>query len=307
MAELPAEVDLREYDFLDFGSSLGASTDFARRCLGGTRGLGIDFDPKKVAEAVRAGRDCIVGNIAQMNLPGDAVSFVIINHVLEHLQSTEAVRTVLERAAHVARDFVYVGGPWFDADEYLKGLGLKFYWSDWQGHRTHVTTGLLSAVLDGLNVQDYVIMGRDRIEVSNDSSLLPLNAEPEQHHYSEETHGYKTSLQSFSRPVFKQMACVITLRDCPNCERALKFHDDLVRVSDLQDEHHEPGDLYSLADIEADLVDLERVKEGIIRSAEIKCRNQKWISALKKSFAFRIVRLAYRVARKLLRLLTGSA
>lgn len=35
------------YDFIDFGASKGGYIEFAKARLGGTRGVGIDIDPKK--------------------------------------------------------------------------------------------------------------------------------------------------------------------------------------------------------------------------------------------------------------------
>ena len=59
---------LTDYDFLDFGASKGGSIGFAIEHLGGTRGLGIDLDPNKVAVMRELGHRSIA--LIETNLGG---------------------------------------------------------------------------------------------------------------------------------------------------------------------------------------------------------------------------------------------
>ena len=54
------------YDFLDFGCSKGASLEWASKVLGGSKGLGIDIDSRKVEQTVSKGFDACEFDILQI-------------------------------------------------------------------------------------------------------------------------------------------------------------------------------------------------------------------------------------------------
>lgn len=184
-------MDLRHYDFLDFGASKGGCIDFATAQLGGRRGLGVDVDPKKV-EAMRSlGYDCIVGDVADLDLPPKSVRFVTMSHFLEHLPDFATVRKAVQSAAKVATHFLFIQGPFFDADDRLREHGLKFFWSDWSGHKCHLTTDQLVATLENLGLTDYVALARVPVESSLDAAIHPLASPRNQHHYAPGEHAPK--------------------------------------------------------------------------------------------------------------------
>ncbi|MCY4057236.1 MAG: methyltransferase domain-containing protein, partial [Gammaproteobacteria bacterium] len=119
------ELPLNGYDFLDIGSSKGGSMDFARGKLGGKRGLGVDLNPANVETMRLRGYDCLHGDISEMAFPAKSVRFAVMNHVLEHMPLPKGYKAV-ECAKTVATDFIYIRGPYFDADAYLRRHGLKF-------------------------------------------------------------------------------------------------------------------------------------------------------------------------------------
>ncbi len=240
-------VDLAQYDFLDFGSSKGASTDFAQHHLGGKRGLGLDFDPRKVEEATQEGYECVCTNLIEVDLPEKCVDFVIVNHLLEHLHSIPQIRKVIENALRSARNFVFIGGPWFDADEYLSSLGFKFYWSDWHHHRVHVTCELLTRLFRQLGVKDYAFLGSERIYDSMHSTIHPFEAPPNQHHYKE-AHGFKPYMR-FSKPLFREMMCLVYLQDFPGREGLLTMADGVCPIQPLFEERLNHEHLYTKDDI----------------------------------------------------------
>jgi hypothetical protein len=201
------EIDLSEFDFMDFGSSEGNSLKFGVRHLGGHRGLGVDFDPAKVRKAQEQGFDCVCGDLTNLEVPQSCVRFVIANHVIEHLDSEEAIGRVIASAVWAARDFVYVACPWFDADEHLRTLGLKFYWSDWRAHRTHPTSAMLAKILQANGINRFALFGNKRITSSDHTAIHPLSAPPDQHRYNT-AHGFKPRV-TFSKPLFRETVCVI--------------------------------------------------------------------------------------------------
>lgn len=203
-------VALESYDFVDFGASKGGSIDYALRKLGGTRGLGIDADPKKVEVMVEAGYDCVQADITRLELPSDSVKFVVMSHFLEHLSDVESVEKAIRSAAEVASDFLFIQGPYFDDDEFLASQGLKFYWSDWHGHKCHLTSSLLRRILLNLGLEDHVILGRSRVNDSFDSTIHPLDSPRDQHAYDPDIHSGKPFV-TFRRSLYKEMVCFVRL------------------------------------------------------------------------------------------------
>lgn len=210
-AQDTSPLDLSGYDFLDFGASKGGCIDFAISRLGGRKGLGVDNDPKKIEQMREAGYDCIAADATGDRFPSRAVRFVTMSHFLEHLPNQDAVRAALAIGARTARDFLFIQGPYFDGDDYLRSLGLKFYWSDWHGHRCHVTTQLLATMLDSLGLRHYMMMARKTVETSDDPAIHPLSSPRDQSAYVAGDHPPKPSI-AFGRPLYHEMVCLVRLR-----------------------------------------------------------------------------------------------
>lgn len=216
--ELPSPANssgLSDFDFLDLGASKGMMIDFAKRELGGTRGMGIDINAAKVEVMRERGYDCLLADATRMEFPADSVRFVTMCHFLEHLPNYAAIERSLQCAASVATDFIYIQGPYFDADRYLHDRALKFFWSDWSGHTCHLTTEFLGALLDGNGLGDYVMLGRKPVEDSSHPSILPLDAPIDQHEYDPDIHSPK-SLVAFDVGLYMEIICVVALRPLQN-------------------------------------------------------------------------------------------
>lgn len=203
------DINLNDYDFIDFGASKGGSIEFAKAALGGRKGLGIDLDPKKVSTMKSLGIDAIQGDFTNLDLPKKSVKFVIMSHVLEHLPDLETVEKTLESAINLSTEFVFIQGPVFDSDKYLKSFGLKFYWSDWHGHTCHLTTYQLAEILSQWNVF-YNIYVREKVVDSNNSALIPINSLSDQFRYDPKIHQAKT-FANFPKPLYKEFVCIIKL------------------------------------------------------------------------------------------------
>lgn len=196
------DVDLGDYDFLDFGTGDGASLRRAAELFGG-RGLGIDIDRKKIARAQERGDDIVYGDITALPRR-KTVRYVFMDNFLEHLPDYDLVQTMLDVAAAVAEEFVYVRHPSFEDEAYLASVGLKQYWHDWSGHPSHLVLPEFAAMFKkvGLGPVDveYLYPASD----SSDSSILPLDAPQDQHEYDATAHGDKPHID-FPRPVYRQI------------------------------------------------------------------------------------------------------
>lgn len=209
-ASLGSEV-LSNYDFLDFGASAGGSLEFGRGRLGGTRGLGIDIDAQKLQLMRAAGYECVQGDVTKLALPADSVRFVVMSHLLEHLSGLADIQAAISSAARVASDFLFIRGPYFDADNYLESLGLRLYWSHWTGHTYHIGVTELALVLTRLGLSDHLILLSGPIPDSSHPAVHPLASPIDQHEYDPGAHSPKPLVQ-FDRPVFQELVCFARLR-----------------------------------------------------------------------------------------------
>ena len=213
---------LREFDFLDFGSSSrGGCIRLTKNRLGGNRGLGIDKNKASVEKMREQGYDCIEGDIRALNVASDLVRFVTISHVFEHLPHLIAVRDTIACAARAASDFLFIQGPWFDADECLESHGLKFYWSHWHGHPCNLTTVQLWEILQELGLNDYVIKARVPVLDSLDPAIHPIGSARNQHDDDSVIHPRKPKV-TFDIDIYREMVCYVRLRTLPNRDLLLK-------------------------------------------------------------------------------------
>ena len=191
-------VDLKDFDFVDFGCSAGGSIDWAARRFGGRRGLGIDVSAAKVAAARAAGHEAMLADAARVEQFTGKVRFSTMIHFLEHLPSIEAARKVTATALSISRDFLYVRQPWFDSDGDLLRRGLKLYWSHWRGHPLPMTTlqayGLFDDLVRTRRCSRFAIYGRGPITHSGNEAVLPLAAPSDSHQYEPARDGPKPSL-----------------------------------------------------------------------------------------------------------------
>lgn len=200
------------YDFIDFGASKGGCIDFARQRLGGRRGLGIDLTAEKVALMRAHGYECIRADVTRLPFREKSLRFVTMSHILEHLPSLDSVQAAIRSAAHAARDFLFIQGPYFDADDFLQRYGLRFFWSYWRGHTCHVKSWELTAILHRLALTDYVLFTRQPVLDSNHSSIHPTTSPINQFEYDPAIHPPKPMVR-FSPPLYREIVCYVRLRE----------------------------------------------------------------------------------------------
>ncbi len=235
---LEAAVGSGAYDFLDFGCSRGGSIERALRLFRARRGLGIDVCPEKVEATREAGYDAVVHDVTDLKLDANAVRFVTMSHFLEHLPGVETARACLESAAAVAREFVFIRQPFFDADGYLFERGLKLYWSDWSGHQFHMTSlqlhNLLAPMLEMDRIARYVIYAQGLVPNSDEDAIHPLASPVDQHAWQAHRHPAKPFL-SFQGNVFRQLKALVVLDPDVSAEALQKrFHWDRILFDSAQ-------------------------------------------------------------------------
>jgi len=214
-------IDGKEFDFVDFGASKGGSIEVGIRRLGGRRGLGIDLKDAKIAVMKEKGYDCIQGDVTNLDLPDKCVRFVIMSHLLEHLPDLDAVRKTIKEAARIATDFIFLRIPYFDTDEYLESLGLKFFWSHWRGHPCRLKSWELREIFEDLGLADHEIMGGFPILGSDDPSLHPLASPIDQFEYDPEKHPPKPEV-GIEKPLFRELVSIVMLKKFKGWEQVLE-------------------------------------------------------------------------------------
>jgi hypothetical protein len=196
-------------DFLDFGCSQGASLAYGEETFGGRRGLGIDLSPSKVEIAIASGHRAVVGDATQLMVPDRSVDFVLMVHFLEHLPTFKAAQQSIASAIRVAKEFVYIRHPWFDADAELFRLGYKMFWSDWIGHRLHFDSLSFVKALSRLGFEGrWCLMGRSQIRDTRHDAIIPLFAKTDSFQVPVAEAARRRPV-TFAAPVFREIACIL--------------------------------------------------------------------------------------------------
>ena len=205
-------IDLKGYDFVDFGSGRGGCLKFAKK-LGGKLGLGFERSKERVEDLRRSGFNCEVSDITKLELPRKSVKFVTISHVLEHLNNLDEVKYVVNLAKNTAKDFIFIEGPSFDFDDYLKTFGFKFFWFDSCGHRTRLTTTQLKCIFSECNLSKYDILAEiPFINNSISKDIYPLDL---QFSYSNppDITKVKKKIVNFNKGIFRSFIIFVWLKE----------------------------------------------------------------------------------------------
>jgi len=198
------------YDYYDFGISNGGSYNFGKM-FGGKFGLGFDKLRHRVNKLRAKGIPCTHADIVKHEFDDEKVKFILMCHFLEHLDSEEDVKHVIEKSLKLATDFVYIEGPSFDFDSYLKGLGFKFFWLDGCGHKTRVTINLLKTIFAELGLKDFTFQTeRPYVVDSTSRDIFPYNYPTTHTYFDSEIHGSKC-IAKFSGGVFRSFNVFVWL------------------------------------------------------------------------------------------------
>lgn len=204
-----------EYDFMDFGCSYGANIELVQRLCPGLRGCGFDIDQRKIDKARASGLTAYLYDINALPKKKLA-SFVTMSHFLEHLPSVRDAQRMIHKAVDVARDFIYIRQPFFDADGPLMHKGLKLYWSHWRGHPNKMTSLDFVTILEPLRVSgaivNYDIYFKSPILTSDDVRLLPLMSPIDQQKYASGVHGPKPAPPLSLENVFAEVVVLVEMQ-----------------------------------------------------------------------------------------------
>jgi len=220
-------INIKNYDFLDFGASKGASIEFAKKKLFGKKGLGVDLDPKRVKIMQETGYDCMVGDITALNLPAKSVRFVKMSHILEHMPDLGGVKKAVESAKKVATDFLVITGPYFDQDTYLRSKGFKLDWSDYPEHTCHLTVKQMINILDELKIDTYELYLRHKITDSSSVRIHPLDSPPGSHNYDSKIHSPKKQI-NFEKDIWTDFVCYVRLGTVKNWDEITKAYNNQI-------------------------------------------------------------------------------
>jgi SAM-dependent methyltransferase len=214
-------------DLLDLGAGTGRWLENEARRLGVEHPVGVDINRGKVEQAQAAGRPVYLADFITLDPDTfPAVKIVVFDNVLEHLPSLDVVETAVERACAIASHVVYIRHPSFEDVDYLAGLGLKQYWTDWPGvHTAPVRLQELIAIALRNGVYDFAVRPLKRAFRSDDPTILPASAPSNQTKrkekqdlyglYEEAKHGPKPLIE-FDRPVYFAFDVFLFLRsDAP--------------------------------------------------------------------------------------------
>ena len=212
--ELDQLIKFYGYDFLDFGCSKGASLEWACKVLGGLKGLGIDIDSRKVNLTVSKGFDACEFDILRIS-DRKQVDFVVMSHLLEHIPDLSVAMGIVRKACQVARKFVFIKQPFFDADSYLLEHGLKMFYSDWKGHPNSMTSLDFFKLMRDLKasglVDHFVISAKKKVIGSMDPAIHPLASSRDRHFFDEQIDPPKDCSLLFSVPVFQEIVVIATM------------------------------------------------------------------------------------------------
>lgn len=193
---------------VDLGAGSGGSLQMAMRTFG-VPGVGLELLPNLVEEARARGLEVFRGDLFDLD-PSLRFDYVALDNVLEHLPDATTVEAAIALACQVARRVVHIRHPSFDHMEYLEGLGVKQYWTDWPGvHTAPLPLRELIAMAQRAGAYRAIVTPVMRAVDTDDPTILPLDAPPNQHRrdrdiygvYDPEQHGPKPRCR-FERPVY---------------------------------------------------------------------------------------------------------
>ncbi len=207
-----SELALGKFAFIDAGCAAGGSIDHCQRRFGRGRGLGLDWYGTDLETARKGGFAVAHCDLTSVEIPPRCVAFTSFLDFLEHLRDEGAARKILEKFARASRDFLFIRHPSFDDMEYLAGLGLKLYWTDWTGHSNRMRIGDFRRLFESLGWRDYVIQPDFPIADSRHPAVVPATAPPDTQGYDQATQEPKPFIP-FDRVLYGKYDIFVRLND----------------------------------------------------------------------------------------------
>lgn len=207
MSALQQEQMWHGYDCLDLGADAN-SMQWARDYLGVQRPIGINIEDKRLANLKEAGEASVGVNC--FDIPQDvSFDYVFMSHFIEHLNSRKEVCEIIRRALGWARKGVYIAGPAFFEDDYIREYGVKFVWGDWIDHASRYDLRTFLPYLAGSRCS--VSLGFP-VQGSEADNIVALRERPNIDSYERERTMEKP-LVTFERPAHQEFLAFIALGD----------------------------------------------------------------------------------------------
>jgi hypothetical protein len=166
----------------------------------GHKGIGVDL--------IRGKAD-VVADVTLPVFKPNSFRVAHFSHVLEHLPDLGAVESAIREAALIATDTLYIKGPWFDADDYLRDLGLNLFWSSWVSHPTHLTSADLGGILTRLGL-NFTIGGQGPMILDSMNPRVHPIGYFAPHNYTRGNYPPKQQVQ-FDIPIYDELVCEVEL------------------------------------------------------------------------------------------------
>ncbi len=195
------------YKFLDVGCKVGGSFDISNKFgFSPKDGLGVDINETNVNKFIKQGFNGMVADATNLPFEDGSFELVIFSHVIEHIPTEDMGHKALLECIRVSSKYVFLALPFFDEDDYLNSLGLKTFYSDWEGHKNKIHLKKIKE--DYLLGLDYSVNMVKKITDSNFSEILPMSAPEDSFDYDKNLHGEKP-LIVFDRDIWREYNIVI--------------------------------------------------------------------------------------------------
>lgn len=214
-------VEFGGYDCLDIGADTN-SLSWAREFFGIKKPLGINIDPARLDNMKQAGENCLHMNA--LDIPASAkFKYVMMSHLIEHMESTEQVCQTIELATKIAANGVYISGPYFEDDDYIRQFGVKFAWGDWIDHISRRSIShFLPWAQERYGNAVSVSLGFPAIDALEDN-IFALEEAPNKGKYLTDKTVDKPSVR-FSRPAFQEYVVFIRTNPCLPLSTVASIH-----------------------------------------------------------------------------------
>jgi hypothetical protein len=183
---------MHHYAVVDLGTKKGGAIDAFRRLAASHEipipppalCLGIDRKDQYWNDVTQKGYEFLVADIISSEFVWPAADYYLAWDFPEHLPRRECSKKVVLEMCRHATAGVWLRLPSFEQDSVtgegaIKKHGLRFAWSHWRGHRSHLLIGdALDALNDGLKDVEWShrLDQRKLIHDSNHPDVIPIGA-----------------------------------------------------------------------------------------------------------------------------------
>jgi hypothetical protein len=143
--------------------------------------LGVDRDEKYGDEVRKRGYKFQAANVLDPDFDWPSSDFYLAFDFLEHMPSKADSDAILHTMVNFARRGLWVRIPSFEQDktgeQLLRGLGMRFAWTDWHGHPSHYLVSDVMTVISKLVPEANVRHKKLKlVRDTKDPAVVPIDA-----------------------------------------------------------------------------------------------------------------------------------